>query len=144
MPKGIPAAQQGANLNKQRGNIYTNNGYQSDVVPNVLPDNKPNPMLLVNFRDQYARVFPDGPYDRTWSGVQKNNPIAALSIGKQAMPNPLQRNRARVTHINQTNFTSHSIGAGTALAAFNEQQAAIAAAARPSLMSTVMSKLRGQ
>jgi hypothetical protein len=143
MPKGIKPEQQGANLNQQRGNVWVDNGYQSDVAPSVLPTGKPNPMLLVNYRDQYARVFPDGPYDRTWQGVQKNNPIACLSIGKQVMPNPLQRNRMRVTHVNKTNFTSHSIGAGTALAAFNEQQAQLAVNARPSLMSTVMSKLRG-
>lgn len=144
IPRGIPASQQGANLNRQRGNVYTDRGgYQSDAAPPTLPNGKPNPMLLVNYRDQYGRVFPDGPYDRSWQGVQKINPIAALSVGLQAMPNPLQRNRMRVTHINKTNMTSHSIGAGTSLAAFNEQQAQLAAAARPSLMSTIVTKLRG-
>lgn len=142
-PKAIPPQDQGANLNAQRGNVWTDDGWESDTRPNQLPSGKPDPMLLTHVQDRYARVFPDGPYDRAWPGVQKINPIAALSIGKQAIPNPLQRNRMRVTHINQTNMTSHSIGAGTALAAFNEQQAQLAASVRPSLMSTVMSKLRG-
>ena len=100
-------------------------------------------MLLTNYRDQYVRVFPDGPYDRSWQGIQKENPVAALSIGKQAIPSPLQSNRMRVSHINLTNHTSHSIGAGPALAAFNENQAQLAAAARPSLLSTIASKIRG-
>lgn len=143
MPKGLPPSQQGANLNAQRGNVWVKNGYESDTVPDVLPNDHPNPLILDHYRDQYARVPPDGPYDRTWQGVQKDNPIATLSIGRQVMPNPYHRNRMRVPHIGQTNFTSHSIGAGTALAAFNEQQAALAASVRPSIMSTLLSRLRG-
>lgn len=135
---------QGANLNAQRGNIWTNDGYQSDSSPHTIPNNKPNPRRFTAYQEQYARVFPDGPYDRAWEGVQKINPVASLSIGKQVLPNPLQRARLTLTSIQQTNMTSHSIGAGTALAAFNEQQAALAATARPSLMSTVLSKLRGR
>lgn len=141
--RGIPANQQGANLNAQRGNVWTDNGYASDVAPHVLPGGQPNPMLLVNYRDQYARVFPDGPYDRSWQGIQKENPIACLSVGKMAIPNPLQRNRMHVPTINKQNYTSHSIGAGTALAAYNSQQAQLAAQARPSLVQTVLGRLRG-
>lgn len=143
MPKGIPATDQGANLNKQRGNLWVDNGYVSDVVPSPIPNGKPNPMLLVNYRDQYARVFPDGPFDMSWDGIQKINPIAALSVGKMVIPNPLFRNRMRLPVINRSNPTSHSIGAGTALAAFNEQQAQLAASVRPSLFSQVFSRLRG-
>lgn len=139
----IPPDQQGAFLNAQRGNVWTRNGWASDTQPNAIPNGKPNPLILTGYQDQYARVFPDGPYDRSWQGIQKINPIASLSIGKQMMPNPYQRVRMRVPTINTNNPTSHSIGAGTALAAFNEQQAAIAAQARPSLLSTLAGKLRG-
>ena len=139
----IPPNQQGAWLNAQRGNVWTNNGWGSDTHPNAIPNGKPNPLIRTNFQDQYARVFPDGPYDRSWQGVQKINPIAALSVGKQVMPNPYQRVRMRVPNINTNNPTSHSIGAGTALAAFNQQQAALAAQARPSLVDTLVGKLRG-
>lgn len=144
IPRGIPGSQQGANLNKQRGNVWVDNGYESDTAPNVLPNGHPNPMLLTNYRDQYARVFPDGPYDRAWQGIQKINPIAQLSIGRQVMPNPYHRNRMAVPHIHLTNAATHSVGAGTALAAFNEQQAQLAANARPSIVSTLLSRLRGQ
>lgn len=142
IPRAVKASEQGANLNRQRGNVWVDNGYVSDTVPNPLPTGKPNPMLLTNYRDQYARVFPDGTYDRSWQGIQRINPIAALSIGRQVLPDPYKRNRMRVSHINLTNHTSHSIGAGTALAAFNEQQAALATDVRPSLMSSIVSKLR--
>lgn len=141
-PRGVQD-RQGEELNRQRGNVWVNNGYESDVHPDVLPNGHPNPLLLVHYRDQYARVPPDGPFDRSWQGIQKINPIASLSIGRQVMPNPYQRNRMAVPHINLVNKTSHSIGAGTALAAFNEQQAELAANARPSLLSTIASKLRG-
>jgi hypothetical protein len=143
MRKRIAAVQQGAYLNAQRGNVWTNDGYGSDTTPNHLPNGKPNPLILTNHQDQYGRVFPDGPYDRTWQGIQKINPVSSLSIGKQALPNPLQNARMTLTSIQQTNPTSHSIGAGTALAAFNEQQATLASTARPSLLSTIASKLRG-
>lgn len=143
MRKRIAAVQQGAYLNAQRGNVWTDDGFMSGTMPNTLPNGKPNPLILDHYRDAYGRVFPDGPYDKSWQGIQKINPVAALSIGKQVMPNPLQRARLTLTSIQKTNMTSHSIGAGTALAAFNEQQAQLAAAARPSLMSTVLSKLRG-
>lgn len=139
----IAPQDQGAFLNAQRGNVWTNGGWGSDTQPNAIPNGKPNPLIRTNFQDQYARVFPDGPYDRSWQGVQKINPIASLSVGKQVMPNPYHRVRMRVPTINNINPTSHSIGAGTALAAFNEQQAALAAQARPSLMSTLVGKLRG-
>lgn len=142
MRRRIAAVQQGAYLNAQRGNVWTDNGFASDTVPNRLPNGKPNPLILDHYRDQYGRVFPDGPYDMSWQGIQKINPIAALSIGKQVLPNPLQRARLTLTSIQKTNMTSHSIGAGTALAAFNEQQAMLAASARPSLMSSISSKLR--
>lgn len=143
MRKRIAAAQQGAYLNAQRGNVWTDNGFESGSAPNRLPSGKPDPLVLDHYRDRYARVFPDGPYSSAWAGVQKINPIAALSIGKQVLNNPLQTTRMTLTSIQKTNMTTHSIGAGTALAAFNEQQAQLAASARPSLMSTIATKLRG-
>lgn len=141
--RGIAATMQGANLNALRGNVWTDDGWGTDIRPNAIPNGKPNPLVLTNVQDQYARVFPDGPYDRSWQGVQKINPVAAMSVGKQVIPNPYTRNRMRVPTINNRNPTSHSIGAGTALAAFNQQQAALAATARPSLLSTLAGKLRG-
>lgn len=122
-------------LNQQRGNVWTDNGYASDTQ---LP-----PWLLTNYRDRYRRVFPDGPYDRSWQGVQKINPIASLSVGRQAIPNPLHRNALRVQRTLWNNPTSHSVGAGTALAAYNQQQEALAAQARPSVLKTIVGRLRG-
>lgn len=141
MRRRIAAAQQGAYLNAQRGNVWTSNGFESGTAPNRLSA-KPDPMVLDHYRDRYARVYPDGPYDRSWQGVQRINPIAALSIGKQVLNNPLQTARMRLTSIQRDNMTAHSIGAGTALAAVNEQQAALAATARPSLASQIGAKLR--
>lgn len=138
----VPADQQGANLNAQRGNMWTNDGYASDSTPDPLNPH-PIPWRFTAYREQYRRVFPDGPYDRSWQGVQKENPIAALSVGKMAIPNPLQRQRMHVPTINKTNFTSHSIGAGTALAAYNQQQQQLAAQARPPLLQTILGRLRG-
>ena len=122
-------------LNQQRGNVWTDNGYADDLN---LP-----PYLLVNYRDRYRRVFPDGPYDRSWQGVQKINPISALSVGRQAIPNPLQSQSLRIPRTNWNNPTSHSIGAGTALAAYNVQQEALAQQVRPGILSTIVGRLRG-
>lgn len=124
--------QQAQMLLDERGDVWTNIGYT-----------QPQAMIPVaNYR--YRRVFPDGPYDQAWQGIQKNNPIADVYTGRPEIPNPYQRNRMALAPILKNNPAAFSVGAGPALYQAQDEFQAVQDSQRPTLLQTILSKLKGQ
>ena len=117
---------------RERGNVW------EDVAFTTSP-------VRTHPNDIYLRVFPDGTFDRSWQGIQKDNPVAQLSRGSQwaTIPNPLQRNQLRVSHLQKETVAHRSIGAGTALAEANQEAYERQAIPQPGLLATILGRLRG-
>jgi hypothetical protein len=117
---------------RERGTIWTNVGYQS--MPIVIHPN-----------DEYIRVFPDGPYDQAWQGVQKVDPIADVDTTYMEIPNPYYNEMELLPRVQYVNPTSVSVGAGPAvIEGWEEQDELAMAGSQPGLLATIMSRLRGQ
>jgi len=128
-------AQQARIAAQQRGDIQTKQGYTS------FPwDTHPN--------DRYVRVFPDGPYDQQWAGIQKNNLISQVGTQRASTygdePMYLQEVRQHSGTVQSVNWAAYSAGAGPARIAAQQAAYAQQQAQPPSLLSTFMARLRGQ
>lgn len=117
---------------RERGNVWEDVAYATSPV-------------ITHPNDIYLRVNPDGPFDMSWQGVQKINPIAELSRSSQwaTIPNPLQRQALHVSHLQKDTVAHRSIGAGTALAAANQEAYDRSAIPQPGLLATILGRLRG-
>ena len=123
--------QQAQMLIDQRGDKWTNIGYTQPV--SMIP--------VANYL--YRRVAPDGPYSQAWQGIQRNNPVSDIYTGRPEIPNPYQRNRMVLPPTLKNNPAAYSVGAGPALYAAQDQLAAVQDSQRPSLLQTVLAKLKG-
>lgn len=123
--------QQAQMLLDARGDVWTNIGYTQPEA--MIP--------IANYR--YRRVFPDGPFDQAWQGIQKNNPISDVYTGYAEIPNPYQRNRMKTSRILQNNPAAYSVGAGPALYQAQDEYQAVQDSQQPGLLQTILSKLKG-
>lgn len=129
-------AQQVEAFNRARGIIQPGTNMQFNQFPwNIHPD------------DQYRRVFPDGPFDRAWEGVQKINEMSKVGTARASFYNPNIevwnfQTKAQYTSIQRNNQASHSFGAGPASIAAQDQEYQ-QTGTPPSFMSMMMARIRG-
>lgn len=132
-PRQATPGEQAAVLVRDRGVIQSQRGY------NIFPwDTHPN--------DAYRRVFPDGPFDRAWEGIQRCNEISKVGMLRASIYNPdipvfnfeEKSQLPRVTR----NYGFH-FGGGPASIAAQEQEFQ-QTGQPPSFVRMVIGRLRGQ
>ncbi|MGH7239162.1 MAG: hypothetical protein ACREHG_03740 [Candidatus Saccharimonadales bacterium] len=121
----------GALVPTLRHDIWTNRGYISEPI-------------VIHPNDRYRRVFPDGPYSQAWQGVQKTNPVADVYLGFMELPNPLQTQYMMTNRILRTNPDAYSVGAGPVLYAAQAAPSSVTDYGRPTLIQSVLKRLRGR
>jgi hypothetical protein len=97
--------------------------------------------------DRYRRVFPDGPFDRAWEGVQKINLMSSVGTRRASFYDPNIpvfnfETKKQYPRVQWNNQASHSFGGGPASIAAQEQEYQ-QTGQPPSFLGMVMSRLRG-
>jgi hypothetical protein len=134
--KRLTPAEQTEIFYRDRGNVQLGTNRQFNQFPwNIHPD------------DQYRRVFPDGPFDRAWEGVQKINLMSSVGTARSSFYDPNVpvfnfETKSQYGRVQQNNQASHSFGAGPASIAAQEQEYQ-QTGVPPSFLSMVMQRLRG-
>lgn len=131
----MTGGQQAQVLIRDRGTIQSPIGYTS--FPWAIHPN-----------DRYRRVFPDGPFDRAWEGVQKVNLMSSVGTARASFYNPdipvfNFETKAQYGRIQSNNQASHSFGAGPASIAAQEQEFQ-QTGIPPSFLRMVMARLSGR
>lgn len=119
----------------QRGNVVT-----TQTLESAPWDTHPN--------DLRKRVAPDGPYDQSWAGIQKVNPVAGVGIHyAQFAWSPLRSQRANYGNILKNNPTPTFFGSGPAVQV-PQQQANLdayqaSANRQPGLLQSILRRFTG-
>lgn len=133
MRKRPTGGQQVEAFNRDRGVIQSPFGY-GQFPWNIHPN------------DTYRRVFPDGPFDRAWEGVQKVNEISSVGMLRASIYNPNIPvfNFEQREHTPRTNRnTLFGFGGGPASIAAQEQEYQ-QTGVPPSFLKMVLGRLRGK
>jgi hypothetical protein len=144
MARRLSPSQQAKLAANQRGIIQTKRGFTSQPVQ-------------IHPNDRYVRVFPDGPFDEAWEGVQKivggimpgTHRMGGMwdprdGMGQYATRNYLQGTLTQSGTISNNNAASRSVGAGPASYAAQAQAYAAQQNASPGLLSLLVNKLKGR
>lgn len=128
----LNGGQQAALAAQERGIVQTAVGYRQ-FPWNIHPD------------DAYVRVFPDGPYDRQWAGIQKINLISSVGTQRASVygdePVYIQQLRQYSGTVQAVNQAAYSQGAGPAVLAAQEQAMA-QSSNPPPLWTSILARLR--